>query len=497
VKAKSLEPLRSRTSRAVALLTMQSIATRAVLFASNWMLGFFLTDEAFGIIGLVNIVSTIAWSFIGFGLDEVIIQRGSKMRPWESTVSRASIAIATLTALLVAALCPGFALAFAEPRVMGPLLLIAISLPIAALSVVPAARLNASMDFKFLVRWNLIELLIGQSITVALAYFDCGAYSFILPIPLLMAIKALALNLRAPGKAGPIHLGLRLVTLIRRGGTVTGAKLANNFVGQCDYLALGLVSTTSAVGYYYFAFRLAAAPVRMIAYSLNTVLFPAIISLGKNDPRQSAAALKAAKLLSWVVSPFCYYQAAVANPILHLLFQKKWDPSIAIIQLLSIGLAIEATMAVTRAFLSATGKFSLLLRYSVLNGLGVFSACMTGAYLGAGWGVALGVSIYYVSTQPYAFSQLVDDSKQRLKNVIEIFLLPTVVSAGAFCFASLTAAYCISADNLFFQIALVTFVGWAIFISLMALAAKSALSDLTGLLRGFIFRNRKTESVGY
>ena len=96
------------------------------------------------------------------------------------------------------------------------------------------------------------------------------------------------------------------------------------------------------VGAYFFAFRLAIQPVQLLAGNLSNVLFPILAQLRGDPARQGEAALKASRVLSYVVMPYCFLQAAVAKPLLTLVFADKWLAAIPLMQILSIGLAFDA-----------------------------------------------------------------------------------------------------------------------------------------------------------
>jgi PST family polysaccharide transporter len=208
--------------------------------------------------------------------------------------------------------------------------------------------------------------------------------------------------------------------------------------------------------------------------------------------------MKSANLLSWIVSPLSYFQIVVAAPLLHFFFGDKWSPSILMIQFLSIGLAVEAIMAVTRAYLSAAGKFDIALKYSLWNGAGFFLSCITGALLGGAEGVALALSLYYIATQPAIFSFLVDHSGHRLRNIFQIFILPTLASAAAFGTAwLLTRLAPLTTDGLG-NIMLVSLLGWLMYFGLFATLAPNVLKSLIGLLQSLLARknSKRAEAAG-
>jgi O-antigen/teichoic acid export membrane protein len=480
--------MQTRATRAAALFAVMSIVSRLVLVGSNWALGSLLSENAFGINGMVGIASTLIWAFVSFGLDDVLVQRGRPSGLWESTTFSTALLISSAAAIGLMALAPVFAWAFDEPSVIGPLALVALSLPIASLSTVPGAKIHARMEFGFIVQWSFVELVLGQVMTIVLAFLGFGAYSFVLPVVAVMIARAIAYNLHSPMAWKPIQRRSRRGKLLRKGAMAVGGKVASGIATQADYIVLAVMASTSALGFYYFAFRIAALPVRTIATSLASVLFPALSSYRGDPDRQSAAAIRAASLICWIVAPLCYFQMAVARPLLASVFGDKWLPSVPVIEFLSVGLCIEAVMAVARAYLGASGKFHVGFAYAVANGIGYFMACIIGAYFGSITGLALAVSLYYVLTQPIAFILLVDRTNQKFKHAIDIFALPALVSAVSFGGAWYISRLSFMPQGSVWQMAQVAVIGGILFLVLAALTAKNTFAEILGLGRSFLRR---------
>jgi len=192
---------------------------------------------------------------------------------------------------------------FHKPEIVGPVLVTTLAFPILALSVVPAATLTARMDFGFILGWGVIETFALQTLMLIFAVLGFGAYSFALPGPIVWLFRAVAYNWRALRMRSRMQSGVRLLMLLCRSAAVAESKFVNTLNVQDDYIVPGVLATTSVVGFYYFAFRLAAAPIRTIATSLSSVLFPAMTRLKGDPARMSSSAVKAAILLAWLATP--------------------------------------------------------------------------------------------------------------------------------------------------------------------------------------------------
>jgi PST family polysaccharide transporter len=172
------------------------------------------------------------------------------------------------------------------------------------------------------------------------------------------------------------------------------------------------------------------------------------------------------------------------------MFGDKWAPSIVLVQLLSIGLAVEAIMAVTRSALSAAGKFNVSFLYSLANGAGFGAACLVGASIGQTVGLALAVSIYYLTTQPLLFALLIDQKGARLKNLFRITILPALTSSAAFGGAMLVCRAMIAPERHLLQLASISALGWLLLVCFFALADLQTLRELLRLALGLVSRRR-------
>ena len=205
----------------------------------------------------------------------------------------------------------------------------AINLPLGAASTVPVVKLRAELNFRYLGSYATAE-------TVAIQFWlpspvpprGLGAYSFVLPLPVAAGIKAIIFWWKAPLPIRPGHRRLQYRHLVGSGLMVLSTRVMIAAVNQGDYIVLGLLASQSVVGVYFFAFRLAAQPLQMLAGSFGGVLFPAFRQLENDPARQMDAALRASRILAYSITPVCFLQAAEAGPLLHLMFGNRWNGAV-------------------------------------------------------------------------------------------------------------------------------------------------------------------------
>lgn len=383
-----------------------SLSSRATLFISQLILARLLTPADFGVVGLATSITAIFTVLGNVGVEQVLQQRRARMRLWTTQAFWISLVLACIAAAAMSAFAPVGARLYHNGQIPPLIWITATSLPLAALSTVPRAYLQAAMRFRFLSSYAIAELVASQSLMVLLAWQHFGAVSFVLPVPFLALVRAAVFWRAVPVRFAFLRSCRRWRVMLLRGSAILASQMYSVLVDQGDYIVLGLFAPAQVVGVYFFAFKLAAQPMRMIAGNVSAVLFPALNAFGDERTRQRDAALKSAELLGIITVPVCFMQAAIAGPALALLFGDRWSESVPLLQVLSLGLPFDAISWAAGSFLSVRGRFARMFLYQAVFTPLFYALVVAGAVLGSAIGVAIAVACYAV-IHPMAFSVLV------------------------------------------------------------------------------------------
>jgi O-antigen/teichoic acid export membrane protein len=208
-------------------------------------------------------------------------------------------------------------------------------------------------------------------------------------------------------------------------------RLLVALVSQGDYFVIGLLASRQEVGFYFFAFRLSFQPVEALAGNLAAVMFPALAQLRSRREEQYRKALKSSEYLAAVVFFVGCLQAALASPLLHLIFHDRWNGSIVLIQALSLAAPFDAVPWIAGALLEARGEFRTRLIRLLVASPWFFILVALGAWLDNAFGVAIGVGVYYAIFGPW-YSYLAMRSEDiGLSSIIRIYISPILLSGAA------------------------------------------------------------------
>ncbi len=384
-------------------------------------------------IGLASSVTNIAQAITNVGVEDVLLQRKDKLSLWSGPAFWIMFLLFVVSGAVVAAAAPLAAAAFKAPGLVGLLLISGASMPIGAFAIVPGAALRAKLRFEFLAIWGAFEALTQAALTILFAWLGFKAYSFVVPVPIVSVLRAVIWSAAARSSM-PLNFAFKIKRwrfLVGNSAITFATRMISAVISQGDYLVLGLLSGETAVGKYYFGFRLAAQPLWMLAGNLSGVVLPTLVQL-KNDPkRQGEAALKASILVSYTIMPLAFIQAAVADPLVKRFFAHHWDGSIPIIQLLSIGLAFDAVSWIAGSLLTSRGEFRARLNNQMTQLPVFFTLVSIGTLLKGSIGTAAGVFLHYVLTQPPFVFGVYRRLGLTISDVASIYVKPTMFAAVA------------------------------------------------------------------
>src|SRR5262249_55765294 len=197
-----------------------------------------------------------------------------------------------------------------------------------------------------------------------------------------------------------------------------------------DYVILGLFVGEAEVGVYYFAFKLAIQPLRMLAGSLSTVLFPALVRFREDRQRQLDAALLVSEMVAIIAMPVCFLQAALAGPVLPVFFGTKWDAARPLIELLSIGLAFDSVSWTAGSLLPARGEFGRSFRYAAILAPTSGVLVGVGAFVGGAVGTAAAVAVYFAVIQLlFSYAVFTGSGPVGWRAVASLYVKPAFICA--------------------------------------------------------------------
>jgi O-antigen/teichoic acid export membrane protein len=364
-----LQQVRTRAVRGVASLLLRQGAVTLIALAGLLVLARIITPEMFGLFVTAQLAQLMCEQLGGLGLMAALVRQKQPVSEAEfRTVFTLQLLASMIAALLIGLSAPAaLELLGIDTRHQWLVWVMALSGVIAAFQTVPSVLLQRSLTFERIAVGQVLQQVAYQVTAVVLAILGFEAWSLVIASIVKSAVGAFVLSAYAPWQ---INLGIdraairRLVPfgfLIQLNGA---AGIANNATIP---LIVGYSLGTAAVGQVNFARKL------LDALGYQPLIMTGQVQLRvfgrvQDDDRRLRESLERSILVGGAfVLGLLALLAALAEPLVHLVFTDKWLPAVPVIQLLCIGYAIHVAMYPVMQLLKATGDSATPLLSSTLR----------------------------------------------------------------------------------------------------------------------------------
>ena len=425
------ESLTGKASRGFVWMVLQTVGSKVFGFAGQMVLARLLLPKDFGIMAMAYAAAAIPSMIRQTGIIQILVQKQSAFDRWVNAGFWMELTLGVLAALLTAAIAPAACLFFHTQRLFGPMLLIALLAIIGTFNAAPYARLMLDLRFKAIALAGISYNLAVVILSIAFAFLGLGVYSFILPLPIVAAARVVLY-----WRMAPVHIRMDLQLhrwrpMFLDSMFLMGSGLFATILGQADNVALGRFVTATEVGYYSVASNLSSQVLTTLSVNLSGVLFPTLSQLKHDPPRQTAAFFRAARLLALIGIPMCVLEAALARPIITVIYGQKYLAAIPLLRLLALAAGINLLFGPLQNFLQSQGRFSVLFTWTgflvTVFVLVVFIAAWKGGALWVAWSVLAVAAIF----QPVGMWLVTRSRGGSWRQVAAVYIPATVASALA------------------------------------------------------------------
>jgi succinoglycan exporter len=348
--------------------TVQVAVSKAGAAAATFFLGFLLQPSDFGVAWFAISAGGMATGLHVLAALDVLIASPRGFPRIAGAVQLMALVTALAELVVVAAL--GVVLSRVYPDRSGLLalmLVVAIRPMTDAVNVLPMARMRLGLDYRRLATLDGITTLAGSLGAIGMAYAGFGPMSIVLPPIASTALRG-ALYW---WQTGPfIHrwsAGPRWRALAVRFVTATFGSYVSGILLILDTAILGIFVTPASLGLFAFASGIATQVNGIISYQIAGSLHPIFAHL-RNDPeRQVEGLLRAGRLISCILVPILFVQAAVAGPVFRVVWGTRWDDAVPIFMAISLGQSFIVCMWPASFTLKAQGRFRGYMKLQLLQ----------------------------------------------------------------------------------------------------------------------------------
>lgn len=360
--------LKDKTARTLKWNLIDRLSTQLLYALTGIVLARMLSQEDFGLVGAVLIFQAFASLLIDSGFSYALIQRKSPTRLDYSTILWFNIGVAVVIYVILWFCAPLIARCFQDdPRLIGLSRVMFLVFIINAAAIVQTNRLVKKMDVRMVAVSNSVGLVAGAAVGITLALYGFGAWAIVWQNIAMTTVKTSILWVT--GKWLPMmkfsFAALRSYSTVGSGMMFTSflntvfQNIYSFFVGN----RVGLAS----LGYYTQGDKWSKMGVTSISQVLTSSFLPVLSAVQDDPERFRRLCSKMNRFTAYLVFPALIGLIVIAEPVFHLLFGIKWDPSIILFQLLLVRGIFFVLTSLYNNFLLALGRSGVIVKLELLR----------------------------------------------------------------------------------------------------------------------------------
>ena len=368
------------------------VVTKALSVGNQWILGFILEPADFGVFAIAIGSTVLISGFLDSGVAKLLVKEQHQLDYYfrRCVIISAGLGLASSFILIASTALQQ------EQEVRQVIWVLAAFIPFIAISHCFKSVLLIRLDFKRISHAEMLNAFIYGVILIGAALLGLKAFSFVIALGSSYLFFFLFYRYSA-GKM--VNQSMNSSQLASYGSVLSQLKwiiLATFGMGMAlrgDYLVIGRLVDTHAIGQYYFGFMTITNIGLMVAQGVNNVLMPNFTKL-QQDPIRLRSQFEFLSFgLVAVTSILCLGFIYLGPDLIHFVWYEKWHEAIVISVLIALSFPLRMLSPMGSALLESMGLWRTRALLTWLDAITLVMAAAAGAYsfgiLGAAVGVAL------------------------------------------------------------------------------------------------------------
>lgn len=410
-----------------------------VRLSASVVLARVLTPADYGVFGMAVLMREFILQFGNMGMGTGIIAKKEVTDEDLCTCFWSVAAVRCILFLVAVACAPLGSWFFNDPRVADVVRVVSLTFLFSILSGVSGTLMQRELEFKALNIIKGVLAVLESGLAVIMVLTTDWGYWILVFAMLFHALAyhaAIFLIVRWWPKFKFNKISFQY--LFRYGINGLGFNFTNYLKQNLDYLLVGRILGTAALGLYEFAYRIPHMVQDRISRPLGSVAFPALSKIQDDNKKLAQGYTQVVKYVSLVSFPLLFGLAAVAHLAVPVLWGDQWLPVITPLRLLCICAVLRIIPQPVGAIFNCKNRPDIPFKISFFSLL--WTAAVVG-FLGYMYGI-IGVATGMIVSLAPSFLSVWIAHKMLEAKMIFLFksLLPILFSA--ICCAAVAYASC-------------------------------------------------------
>lgn len=360
--------LKNRTASTLKWNVIDRVSSQILYAITGVILARLLSQEDFGLVGAVMVFQAFASLLIDSGFSYALIQRKQPTQTDYSTVLWFNMAIAITVYIILYFCAPFIALCFKNDLRIIPLSRVMfLTFILNASAIVQTNRLMKQMDVKMVAISNSVGLIAGAIVGIWLAFAGYGAWAIVWQAIALASVKSILLWATQKWMPSLVFSWASLRSFFGIGSRMMFTSFLNTVFQNIYSFFIGNRAGLAPLGYYTQSDKWSKMGIMSFYQVVTSSFLPTLSAVQDDRERYCRVTSKMNRFTAYLLFPFIIGLVIMAEPIFHILFGTKWDPSIILFQILLVRGIFTVLIGLYNNYMLALGHARAIMWLEVLR----------------------------------------------------------------------------------------------------------------------------------
>lgn len=427
----SCESLKQKTFNGMKWGLIDNLANSGVTFLVGLILARLLSPTEFGLLGIITIFINLSIVIIDGGFATALIRKPEASNDDYNTVFYANIALSAGLICLLCLTSGSIAVFFDQPPLAQVLPVMSLILLFNACSLIQKTILVKQLDFRSQALVSLVSSTTSGVIGIVAALRGFGVWSlafqqisrqFIMMVGLWISnhwIPAFRFSTRS------FH------ELFGFGSKILLANVINSVYKDMFLAVIGKMYTARDLGYYNRAEQFNMIFSNNFGQIVQRVSLSSLSQVQHDDERLYTSLRKMTRYVGIFTFAAVFGLSAIAQPLIITLVGQKWEPSVHLLQIMSLYAAIYPLQQINLNILNIRKRSDIFLRLEVLKKMLFTFVIIVGLFFRLEWMLWAAVLYYYIEyilNSWYSHRLTGYGTWHQLQDLLPFYLISIVVS---------------------------------------------------------------------
>jgi len=371
--------------------TISNILNMGLHFLQLGLLANILGPTAFGLVGMVTVITGFSKIFADMGISKAIIHKQEVNKKQLSSLYWLNIVSGVFVSIILILITPIIVNFYNEPILEELMYWAASIFVITSFGQQFQILLQKDLRFNTLAKIDVYSNAIGTIFTIFFAINNFGVISLIWGQIITSLSRMIPLVIIGMKKWKPMfHFNKSdLNGFLRFGFYQMGDNILNYFNSNLDFIVIGKFLGSEALGFYSLAYNIIILPVSRINPIITRVAFPVFAKIQNQNEKLRNGYMQVMRMLTFINFPLLFGIASTAMIFIPLIFGDDWEKSILLTQILFGVGVLRSTGNPAGSLLLAKGRADLGFKWNAFLMLTQLPGILIGLWLGGITGVAI------------------------------------------------------------------------------------------------------------